>query len=66
VETLGAATEWHRFEITTRVTLLDASGAAQLWLPLAQTAGSYQTALDLRWQSSGLRLRPMPGMVPTS
>jgi len=44
---------WRRFEITTRVTLLDAPGAAQLWLPLAQTAGGYQAGLDLRWQSSG-------------
>ena len=44
---------WRRFELTTRVTLLDSPGAAQLWLPLAQTAGGYQTALDLRWQGSG-------------
>jgi transglutaminase-like putative cysteine protease len=35
---------WRRFEITTRVTLPDSPGAAQLWLPLAQTAGDYQVA----------------------
>jgi transglutaminase-like putative cysteine protease len=39
---------WRRFEITTKVTLHDAPGAAQLWLPLAQTAGGYQTAGDVR------------------
>jgi transglutaminase-like putative cysteine protease len=44
---------WRRFEITTRVTLLDAPGAAQLWLPLAQTAGGYQTGIGLRSQSTG-------------
>lgn len=51
--TLSGATTWRRFEITTRVTLLDASGAAQLWLPLAQTAGGYQTAAALRCEGSG-------------
>jgi transglutaminase-like putative cysteine protease len=40
------AVGWRRFEITTRVALLDSPGAAQLWLPLAQTAGGYQVALD--------------------
>ncbi|MBC9175715.1 transglutaminase domain-containing protein [Roseomonas ludipueritiae] len=44
---------WREFEITTRVTLEEAPGAAQLWLPLAQTAGGYQAATALRWQSSG-------------
>lgn len=43
---------WRRFEIVTRVALPD-PGEAQLWLPLAQSAGGYQAALDLRWQSSG-------------
>lgn len=49
----SAPAGWRRFEITTRVSLLDAPGAAQLWLPLAQTAGGYQTGLDLHWRSSG-------------
>jgi len=44
---------WRRFEVMTRVTLLDSSGPAQLWLPLAQTAGGYQASLDLSWQGSG-------------
>ena len=47
-----AAPGWRRFEITTRVTLPDAPGAAQLWLPLAQTAAGYQAGLDLRWTST--------------
>lgn len=40
---------WRRFEITTRVTLPDAPGVAQLWLPLAQTAAGYQSAGALSW-----------------
>lgn len=40
---------WRRFEITTRVALPDAPGAAQLWLPLAQTAAGYQSAGTLSW-----------------
>lgn len=44
---------WRVFELTTRVTLLDAQGPAQLWLPLAQTAGGYQSGLDLRSTSTG-------------
>ncbi len=44
---------WRRFEITTCVTLPGVAGPAQLWLPLAQTAGGYQTALHLRWDGTG-------------
>jgi transglutaminase-like putative cysteine protease len=47
------APAWRQFEVTTRVTLRDQSRPAQLWLPLAQTAGGYQVALDSRWQSNG-------------
>ncbi|WP_419899536.1 transglutaminase-like domain-containing protein [Roseomonas sp. USHLN139] len=43
---------WRRFELTTEVTLPETPGPAQLWLPLAQTAGGYQAGLDLRWQSA--------------
>ena len=49
----AAAPDWRRFEITTRVVLPNSSGPAQLWLPLAQTAGGYQNVLDLRWKGSG-------------
>lgn len=44
---------WRRFEIVTRVALPD-PGEAQLWLPLAQSAGGYQAPLELRWRSSGM------------
>jgi hypothetical protein len=44
---------WRLFELTTRVALQDAPGAAQLWLPLAQTAGGYQTGVDVRWATAG-------------
>ena len=50
---VAAASSWRRFEVTTRVTLQGSTGAAQLWLPLAQTAGGYQTALDLNWKGNG-------------
>ncbi|WP_419728237.1 transglutaminase-like domain-containing protein [Lichenicola sp.] len=44
---------WRDFEITTSVSLQDAPGAAQLWLPLAQTAGGYQVSRSVRWQGNG-------------
>ncbi len=44
---------WRRFEIQTRVTLLDSPGPARLWLPLAQTAAGYQTAGDPRSDGNG-------------
>jgi transglutaminase-like putative cysteine protease len=44
---------WRRFEITTKVTLLNSSGRARLWLPLAQTAAGYQTAISLDWDGNG-------------
>ena len=40
---------WRQFEVTTRVTLLDAPGSARLWLPLAQTAAGYLSAGALSW-----------------
>lgn len=44
---------WRQFEITTTITLQNSSGPAQLWLPLAQTAAGYQTAIDVDWQGNG-------------
>ena len=44
---------WRQFEVTTRVTLQNSSGPAQLWLPLAQTAAGYQVALEVRGQGTG-------------
>lgn len=47
-----SAAPWRRFELTTRVTLQgDAPG--RLWLPLAQTAGGYQSASDPQISGSG-------------
>ena len=47
------AAGWRTFEITTKVSLQNAPGAAQLWLPLAQTAGGYQVSRGLHWQGDG-------------
>ncbi len=41
--------EWNQYKLTTRATLPDAPGSAQLWLPLAQTAGDYQIASAPGW-----------------
>jgi transglutaminase-like putative cysteine protease len=41
---------WRRFEVATEVAL--AEGPASLWLPLAQSARSYQRALSLTWQGN--------------
>jgi hypothetical protein len=41
------------FEVTTEVDLANAGGAAQLWLPLFQTAGGYQKLLSVTWQGGG-------------
>jgi len=48
---VGTPPGWRRFAVTTRVTIPDAGGA-QLWLPLAQTAGGYQASAGLDWQSN--------------
>lgn len=44
---------WRRFEVQTRVTLLDSPGPARLWVPLAQTAAGYQTAGAPRCEGNG-------------
>lgn len=49
----ATAARWRHFEVTTRVTLLDSPGPAQLWLPLAQTAATYQVAREPLWQGTG-------------
>ena len=41
--------QWRQFRLTTRVTLPDTPSAAQLWVPLAQTAGDYQIASTPGW-----------------
>ncbi len=49
----ASALRWRTFEITTRVSLRDSTGPAQLWLPLAQTIGGYQTVVEFSLQSGG-------------
>ena len=44
---------WRRFEVTTRVTLPGGPRAAQVFLPLAQSAGDYQAVLESHWQGTG-------------
>jgi len=45
-----ASAGWRRFEVTTEVALAD--GRAVLWLPLVQSARSYQRALSLAWHGN--------------
>ncbi len=45
--------DWRYFFITTSITLPDAAGPAQLWVPVAQTSGSYQMSLSLDWVGTG-------------
>lgn len=45
--------DWRVFEITTRVTLPGEPGAAQVFLPLVQSAANYQDARTLHWDGNG-------------
>ena len=45
--------KWRTFEITTRATLPDGTGAAQLYLPMAQSAGDYQIVAATSWRGGG-------------
>ena len=49
-----ADTGWRRFEITTSVALDDAPGSALLYVPVAQTAGSWQQADAPTWRGNGV------------
>ena len=46
----GPSTGWRRFAVTTEIALAGSPGT--LWLPLAQSARSYQRALSLTWQGN--------------
>eukprot|EP00913_Durusdinium_trenchii_P004218 g3910.t1 len=48
---------WRTFDITTKVDLKRAEGPAQLWLPVAQSAGDYQKAQNLTWIATGADVR---------
>lgn len=43
---------WRRYEITTDIDMPASGGPATLWLPVAQSAGSYQKSLGIDWNSS--------------
>lgn len=47
--TVPPALNFRSFEVTTTVDLAEPKGAAQLWLPVFQTAGSYQKLLGISW-----------------
>jgi transglutaminase-like putative cysteine protease len=40
---------WRHFEVTTRIELLDAQGASQVWLPVPSLDTGYQRSLANRW-----------------
>jgi transglutaminase-like putative cysteine protease len=44
---------WRRFKVTTRVDLSATGESADLWLPLAQSIGGYQSVLDTRFETNG-------------
>ncbi|MFV0382786.1 transglutaminase-like domain-containing protein [Paracoccus sp. (in: a-proteobacteria)] len=44
-----AASDWRRFQTRTVVTLPEASGPAQIWLPVPSLATDYQRSLDDSW-----------------
>jgi transglutaminase-like putative cysteine protease len=49
--------DWRRFEVTTRVELQQAGGAAQVWLPLPSVEADYQQSLDSQWRSNAAEAR---------
>ena len=48
-----AAAAWRRYRVTTRVELSATDQAAALWLPLAESVGSYQNLLVTRFDGNG-------------
>lgn len=48
-----AAAGWRRYKVTTRVELSATDQPAALWLPLAESVGSYQSVLDTRFETNG-------------
>ncbi len=47
------APAWRRFKVTTRVELSATDEPADLWLPMAESIGGYQSALDVSFESNG-------------
>lgn len=48
---------WRRFEVTTRVELQQAVGAASVWLPLPSVQTGYQQSLDSQWRGNASSAR---------
>ncbi len=48
---------WRSFEVTTTVTVADAKGATQLWLPVPNLDNDYQRSLDSKWTSNATSAR---------
>ncbi len=47
------AGQWRTFEVTTRVDLADAKGAARVWLPVPSINADWQRSLESSFQSNG-------------
>ena len=48
---------WRSFEITTRVELANAAGAARVWLPLPSVDSDYQRSLENSWTGNAAAAR---------
>jgi transglutaminase-like putative cysteine protease len=48
---------WRSFEVTTTVTVADAKGATQLWLPVPGLDNDYQRSHDSTWTGNAARAR---------
>jgi len=44
---------WRTFEVTTRVDVLEAEGATQVWLPVPSVDSDWQRSIDNSWSSNG-------------
>ena len=60
-ESAAPSSGWRIFDVTTKVDLNKADGPAKLWLPTAQTAGSYQKAEAPTWIANGADVQMMKG-----
>ncbi|MEI7444855.1 MAG: transglutaminase domain-containing protein [Burkholderiales bacterium] len=45
--------DWRTFEVVTTVTVADAQGAVQVWLPIPDVANAWQQPIDHAWTGNG-------------
>jgi transglutaminase-like putative cysteine protease len=58
-QTGAGPTRWRVFEVTTRAEIVNATGPARLWLPVALTQDTgYQKSLGLTWTGNAASVRP--------